>query len=311
MFVYYGFHHYFVSDLKLCLPPLEESNLPADANNTIRIRLHPAGKAAPQVSVNEQRLKEYVILNALDVGQFVVDHGKAVDIYPLPGVTDAILEMWVFGVVMSTLMYQRGFFTLHACAMRVGDKTVALIGNVGYGKSTLTASLLKRGHRFLADDLTALDFSLDYPCVLPGFPILKLSPEIADRTGFNHSQILGEHPYKGKSIYFVEPLVDEKPSRLDYLFLLECGELEFKTLSPMESFSQLNRNSLPTGRGGKSDRQHFERCMALCKNVPFMIYRRPFNLDDLGEQARYLEEFLATRGHQSEITETPHVCVTQ
>lgn len=73
-------------------------------------------------------------------------------------------------------------FLIHAAAISYNDQGVILAGDSGYGKSTLTLALVRRGCRFLSDEFAALGRSdgLLYP-----FPrSLQLLPGTLERTGY-------------------------------------------------------------------------------------------------------------------------------
>ena len=58
------------------------------------------------------------------------------------------------GTVAGLALAWRGALPCHACAVEVQDRAILIAGDAGAGKSTLTAALLRRGHRLIADDLT-------------------------------------------------------------------------------------------------------------------------------------------------------------
>jgi hypothetical protein len=292
VYFYKVFGCHFACDFRLGLPLANAEGHRPINDHMVRVCLHDPGPPPPWVHDDPASIRVAYRILALDVGVIDVRRGASVDIYPLPGVDESILEMWLMGITMTTLMFQRGYFVLHACAMRIGQHTVGLIGNIGAGKSTLTASLLARGHQFLADDLLVLDCVQGVPSVLTGFPLLKLSDAVAGKLGISPDRALSRHPYKGKSIYRVESMDSGGGYPLDHLFLLDRGSLEFIRMPAIDAFAQLNRHSVPTRWGYPSDLNHFEQCSRVCKNVPFTIYRRPFNLDDLDVQARNMERFL-------------------
>ncbi len=70
----------------------------------------------------------------------------------------------------------RGREVFHAAAVEVGERAVAITGPSRAGKSTLTAELLARGHRLVADDVAAIDPELT---VHPGPGLLTLRADVA------------------------------------------------------------------------------------------------------------------------------------
>src|SRR6185437_8241442 len=82
------------------------------------------------------------------------------------------------GPVQAILWHQRGLLPLHASAISVNGKAVALAGPSGVGKSTLAAALVGN-HAVLADDICIIDPS-DRPTMLPSTPRLRLWREALD-----------------------------------------------------------------------------------------------------------------------------------
>jgi hypothetical protein len=77
---------------------------------------------------------------------------------------------------MGFVMLLRGVVCLHASAIAVADKAIALLGPAGSGKSTTAAAFSDRGYSVLAEDVVTLD---DHGCqflVRPGYPCIRLWP---------------------------------------------------------------------------------------------------------------------------------------
>lgn len=295
MYYYRLYKHIVHSDLRLSIPAMNGDELLGEPEATIRIRLHEPLTAYPSNPETGPLLHEFIALKALDVGIFAVSKGTYVDIYPVAGVADTTLEMWLLGCVMAVLMYQRGYFILHACGVKINGRTVGLIGNVGFGKSTLTASLIARGHVFIADDVLTIDYQQGTHRVYPGFPLLKLSDEIAKRLGFKQDKIVGHSPNKGKSIYSVQTSVSKDSHQLDHLFLLDRGQKEFISIPATASFVNLTQHSLPTRWGYQSNCRHFQQCALMSKQIPLTIFRRPFELNQIDDQVDLIERYLDDR----------------
>ena len=98
-----------------------------------------------------------------------------------PDVPDAMVCASLLGTPMGVLLHYRGMPPLHASALAVGDRAVAIAGHRGAGKSTLARALLARGHRLLSDDQVVLDPLTGR--VLPGYPGLTLWADASVRAG--------------------------------------------------------------------------------------------------------------------------------
>jgi len=83
---------------------------------------------------------------------------------------------YLLGPVMGFVMLLRGIVCLHASAIAVDDKAIALLGPAGSGKSTTAAAFADRGYSVLAEDVVTLDDRGDEFLVRPGYPCIRLWP---------------------------------------------------------------------------------------------------------------------------------------
>ncbi len=83
---------------------------------------------------------------------------------------------YLLGPIMGFVLQLRGSISLHASAIVMGDKAVALVGPAGSGKSTTAAAFADRGYRVLAEDVVTLDDRGDSFLVLPAYPCIRLWP---------------------------------------------------------------------------------------------------------------------------------------
>ena len=62
-------------------------------------------------------------------------------------------EVYLLGQAISFALVKGGLEPLHATCVVVEGQAIALLGDSGYGKSSLAACFLEAGHRLLTDDL--------------------------------------------------------------------------------------------------------------------------------------------------------------
>ena len=164
--------------------PLPELDPDAAEQPDLTIRLGKAGLPLPQASSDtvyefgEDR--QYVAWPG--VAAFLIRGTSTIDIEPAPGVSEPLLNLPLLGPIMALLLHLRGLLVLHASAVDLGGRGAVFLGNKGAGKSTTVAAFIARGHRLLADDVLAVDFpAAAEPCIVPGFPQLKLVNDAASR----------------------------------------------------------------------------------------------------------------------------------
>jgi hypothetical protein len=84
---------------------------------------------------------------------------------------------YILGPVLGFVLRLRGVLCLHASAVAVEDRAIALLGPPGAGKSTTAAVLSSLGHAVLAEDVVALADVDGTFLVQPGYPRVNLWPE--------------------------------------------------------------------------------------------------------------------------------------
>lgn len=84
---------------------------------------------------------------------------------------------YLLGPALGFVLRQRGVVCLHASAIAIDDRAIALLGPAGAGKSTTAAAFAERGYPVLSDDIVALTDDNDGFLVRPGYPRLRLWPE--------------------------------------------------------------------------------------------------------------------------------------
>ena len=96
---------------------------------------------------------------------------------------------YLLGPVLGFVLRLRGIVCLHASAVAIGDRAIALVGLPGAGKSTTAAAFACSGYPVLSDDVVALaDKGLEV-LVQPGYPRVNLWPDSV-RTLFGSEEAL-------------------------------------------------------------------------------------------------------------------------
>lgn len=84
---------------------------------------------------------------------------------------------YLFGPVMGFVLRLRGTVCLHASAVAIDDRAIALVGLPGAGKSTAAAAFARAGFSVLSDDVVALADQGAQFLVQPGYPRVNLWPD--------------------------------------------------------------------------------------------------------------------------------------
>lgn len=143
------------------------------------------------------------------------------------------LRVYLLGQVLSFSLLAMGIESLHGTVIVMDEGAVALVGDCGYGKSTLGAAMLAKGFPVLTDDVIAVRDVGDGWWVEPGAPRIKLFPSIARRV------LPGKRPstpMNNRTAKLVLPLAGSevvgRPTRLKAIYVLAAPRRHARGLRP-------------------------------------------------------------------------------
>jgi hypothetical protein len=91
------------------------------------------------------------------------------------GIDEAALSL--LGPILGFVLRLHGITCLHASAVAVDGRAIALVGPQFAGKSTTAAALVARGHALVSEDVVPLIDRGTYYEVVPGYPAIRLWPK--------------------------------------------------------------------------------------------------------------------------------------
>lgn len=112
------------------------------------------------------------LLTMPGIARYRVQRGELITIDAAAAADPDALALFLLGTPITVLLMQRRLLPLHAAAIATAQGAVLILGHASAGKSLLTAGLLARGYRLLADDVCAI--SGNPPQAMPQAPHLKL-----------------------------------------------------------------------------------------------------------------------------------------
>ena len=135
--------------------------------------------------------------------------------------------------VIPFALYQNKKLMVHASGVSKDKKGVLFIGQSGRGKSSLSASL--KGFNLISEDSTSVNFKNNKCFVTSGFPIVKLTNEIARHLNFKKKNKI---PLPGdrllRSYYQVNNLSPQN-IHIEKCYVLEWGkEFDIQLIRPKE-----------------------------------------------------------------------------
>src|SRR6185369_5847456 len=128
------------------------------------------------------------LLTAAGIAIIWVRAPDEIIVSPHPEASADEIRLVLFGSAVGCLCHLRGFFPLHGACIGIGERAVVFAGPSGAGKSTIAAYLCERGHRLVADDVSAIEILNGVASVWPAFPRLKLDPDAYRTLALDHSE---------------------------------------------------------------------------------------------------------------------------
>jgi hypothetical protein len=170
---------------------------------------------------------------------------------------------------MAALLYQRGKLVLHGSCVCVQGEAVAFLGESGWGKSSLAAAFFLNGYPVVADDLAAVDQEAGKTWVSPGFPQLKIRPELLVSLGHNSRTLFFLDEVESKLGLDVSPGFPVHPLPLKRIYVLsETIEQDIQPIPPQQAVLELIRHSYPTRTLHPGDALHLRQCADLARTIP-------------------------------------------
>ena len=102
-----------------------------------------------------------------------------ITVHPAPEADRGLIPVFLEGSVLAHAATAEGLLVLHASAVEVEGRALAIVGHPGAGKSTLAALLCAAGARLVADDALRVDATASGTVCFPGALGLRLRPAAA------------------------------------------------------------------------------------------------------------------------------------
>lgn len=197
-----------------------------------------------------------------------------------------LLSLYLLSEALGLILYQRGLFLLHACAVKIRDQVVIFAGPPGAGKSTTSAAFAKLGYTVLADDMVMIDLrSKGKPLVYPAFSQIKIWPSAIAGLNYNPAKLAPLFPGSKKQVIHQKDNFPTEPFPLVHIFFLETGtNLNISKIQGTDTFFSLAHFfPLPSALlQGVALQDHFQKCIDLANRVETWKLEKPQNFQILG-----------------------------
>lgn len=217
-----------------------------------------------------------------------------------PDVEERFLAFPILGPVMAWLLNRRGLFLLHASAIDIDGRTLALMGDKMAGKSTTAAAFIRAGFPLITDDLVAVDLHSEAaPRIMPAFAQLKLTDEAAANVIIEGTTALPlVHKHFPKRQHKL-PTMRSEAASIDWFVELERGGsepclIEFELSDAIRSlnrFSYMPRFS-DANWSASDEGEHFRNCAKLASIAKVGWLGIPDGLSRLDETVSMMTRLL-------------------
>jgi hypothetical protein len=223
--------------------------------------------------------------------------GREVTVAAGEGEDDAEVANLIEGPILGRALRLAGAPCLHATALAVDGRAVALMGASGVGKSSLAWALVQQGCRLVTDDMVGLAAAPEGLMVQPGRARLRMWPDTARRLGVEggDSRVLFPTTSEMDKIGVRDPnRFAGGPVRLHAIFKVLPRDPLLATphiaeMPPGQRLAELAANLHGMIVPGRAARQRELALLAkVVAQVPVRTLTLPDNLDRLTEMAAAL-----------------------
>lgn len=121
-----------------------------------------------------QAKKDDFLFRLNTVGSYRVQKGNSITVERLNSATDEEIRLFLLGSAFGAMIHQRELLPFHGSTVVKNGIAYVIGGTSGAGKSSLAATLVKKGFFLLSDDISVISTEGGKPTVHPGIPHLKL-----------------------------------------------------------------------------------------------------------------------------------------
>jgi hypothetical protein len=250
---------------------INEGNVPEKAGQLTRVQRR-------GIRARIGKAESGFILNWPGVGKFRITNGTQIA-YQNLGSDEGTLRLFLLSEVIGICLYQRGYFLLHASAVKVHDESLVFMGIPGAGKSTTATAFGKAGHTVLTDDLVAITFIDGKPSLVPAFSQYKVWENAL--VGLNIDPSTLEPSFEGATKFLVtQPLhtfpIQPVPLRQLTILFPPSSRVKEGRIRPITAPVELLKHfPLPIQLLTPAYlQQHFSQALQIAQSVPIYFMKR-------------------------------------
>lgn len=208
-----------------------------------------------------------------------ITNGTKIDFRCIAKLSSELLSNLLLNIPIGYCLYQRSKLVLHGSSIRIGSKSIGFLGESGSGKSTIAASLMRKGE-IISEDICYIDFNQDNAPQIFSMPeYIKLNQDTIDEFNLKFKkQIPIPQDQRQRHFCYFDKKKLSKKNKISTIYLLKWGD-SFNIYKPdmLELFSFLNLcafNCYPIDSCKKSNENLFKNLSLLSKKINFYVLER-------------------------------------
>ena len=203
------------------------------------------------ISISLARIDKGFLLRFPSLADFVIDAAVySIGAWAVPGTDEETVRHLLLDQILPRVLAYKGRLVLHASAVSVEGQAIAFVGETGWGKSTLAASLHLSGYPLLTDDGLLIKTEGDCVKALPSYSGLRLWSQSINALFKELPSCKAMASYSEKNRVRLPKNNKTDPIELTALFILgepaleaETGSIKVSSLSQRDACMELVRNS--------------------------------------------------------------------
>lgn len=213
------------------------------------------------------------------------------------------LQTYILGFGMAMLHLQRNEMAFHCSALCRQGEAILITGESGSGKSTMTASLLKSGYDFMADDMAIIKKNgADEIVVMSGFPFQKLTRDMVSVSGYPMDKLIYINEQKDKFLIPYERKFPTEEMKVKAFFHLEVNnrieQVQYEKLEGMEKYYTCVHNLFlrKLFQPQEYAKYFVEQCLEIASKIAIYRIQRPVGENSVSQIEKLIKILVQHEG---------------
>ncbi|MBF0477734.1 MAG: hypothetical protein HQK59_18280 [Deltaproteobacteria bacterium] len=225
-----------------------------------------------------------ILIQTMILADILVAAGREITVAPKSAALDGDVRLVLLGWALGALLHQRDLLPLHGSVISLeGGGCVVFCAPSGTGKSTPAASFLRQGYQLMDDNIAVVAPVDEKFMVYPGYPEIKLWPQVFKEFSQGSLKYRTVRPSYGKQAIDDGDQFQNRPQPLKKIYIISrtrLPELKITPLAGGDKFQALLQNTFCVRfvRGLGKIATHLNAVQALAAAIPVLEIQVPEHL---------------------------------